>query len=349
MERMVPTTRLIAAATIIAALGMTSAASAQVSVSLDTPQGVAVSPSGMVYISDFNHNVIRRITPAGKVSIFAGNGQFGAPTPGPATMSALNYPIGIALHGGALYVVDLGNSVVEKISGGTLSIVAGIPGRSGNPTPGPATQSMLRSPISVAVDATGNIYIADQGIQFGQSNVVEKISTGGTLSIFAGEVAASGYATPGPATQSMLNYPQGVAADGRGNVYIADMNQVIEKVTTRGMLSIFAGVQGGTGTPTPGPATQSHFNDPNGVATDAYGNVYVADSGNDRIEKISSGVLSFFAGNGSRGAAIPGLATSSMLNLPVTMAAAGRSVYIADTYNNSIDKVTGGVLSIFAD
>jgi sugar lactone lactonase YvrE len=348
MERMVTTRRLIAAATVIAALGITSAASAQVSVSLDTPQGVAVSPSGTVYISDFNHGVIRRITPAGKVSVFAGNGQFGAPTPGPATMSALNYPVGIALHGSALYIVDFGNSVVEKISGGTLSIVAGIPGRSGNPTPGPAIRSMLRSPIGVAVDANGNIYIADQGVQFGESNVVEKVSPGGTLSIFAGEVAASGNATPGSATQSMLNYPQGVAVDRSGNVYIADMNQVIEKVTPRGMLSIFAGVQGGTGTPTPGPATQSHFNDPNGVATDAYGNVYVADSGNDRIEKISTGVLSFFAGNGSRGAATPGLATSSMLNLPVTMAAAGGSVYIADTYNNSIDKVTGRVLSIFA-
>jgi sugar lactone lactonase YvrE len=345
---MVTTKWLITAATVIAALGMTSAASARVSVSLDTPQGVAVSPSGTVYISDFNHNVIKRITSTGKVSVFAGNGEVGAPTPGPATMSSLNYPIGIALHGSALYVVDFGNSVVEKISGGTLSIVAGIPGRSGNPTPGPATRSMLRSPIGVAVDAKGNVYIADQGVQFGEGNVVEKISTNGTLSIFAGEVAASGYATPGPATRSMLNYPQGVAVDGSGNVYISDMNQVIEKVTTKGTLSIFAGVQGGTGTPTPGPATQSHFNDPNGVATDDSGNVYVADSGNDRIEKISNGVLSFFAGNGSRGPATPGLATSSMLDLPVTMAPAGGSVYIADTYNNSIDKVTGGILSIFA-
>jgi sugar lactone lactonase YvrE len=205
---MVTIKRLIAAATVIAALGITSSASAHVSVSLDTPQGVAVSPSGVVYISDFNHNVIRRVTPTGTVSIFAGNGQFGAPTPGPATLSALNYPIGIAFHKGALYIVDLGNSVVERISGGTLSIVAGIPGRSGNPLPGPATRSMLRSPIGVAVDASGNIYIADQGVQFGESNVVEKISTDGTLSIFAGKVAASGYATPGPATQSMLNYPQ---------------------------------------------------------------------------------------------------------------------------------------------
>jgi sugar lactone lactonase YvrE len=271
------------------------------------PQGIAVDSSGDVYVSDWSRNTIDEITPQG-VSIVAGiPGEYGSPTPGPATSSTLNYPIGLAVSAaGDLYIVDFGNNVIEKVTpSGTLSIVAGEVGQRGTPTPGPATSSMLAAPIGVAVDSSGNVYIADQGTQHGPNNVIEKVTPSGTLSIFAGELGASGSPTPGPATDSKLNYPQDVAVDGAGNVYIADVgNGVVEKVNSGGDLSIYAEVYS-----------------PQGVATDSSGDVYVADMGNNRVEKIDpADQLSIIAGNGQAGEPTPGPATSSMLNLPDAVA-----------------------------
>jgi sugar lactone lactonase YvrE len=325
------------------------------SIDLNAPQGVAATTSGSVYVSDFNNDVIDRMTPAGDVSVFAGTGRFGAPTAGPAMSSNLDYPIGLAVSDtGNLYIADFGNSVVEKVTpSGTLSIVAGIPGSPGTPTPGRATKSRLDAPVGVAVDRSGNVYIADQGVEFGANNVIEKVTSSGQLSIFAGEIAASGSPTPGPATQSELGYPQAVAVDNGGNVYIADsLNNTIDKVNAAGNLSIYAGELGtGTGTPTPGPATDSRLNEPNGVATDGAGDVYVADSGNNTIEKIdTSGILSIVVGTGSAGYPTPGPATSSMLSFPVGVYLdGGDNLYIADTSNNVVEKVTpGGSLNVIA-
>ena len=227
------------------------------------PQGIAVNSSGDVYVSDWAHKTVDEITPQG-VSIVAGiPGQSGAPTPGPATDSKLDQPVGLAVSkDGDLYINDLGNDVIEKVTpAGTLSIVAGEVGQSGTPTPGPATSSMLAVPIGIAVDSHENLYIADQGTQNGPNNVIEKVTPSGTLSIFAGELAQSGEPTPGPATDSMLNYPQGVAVDGAGNVYIADTgNGVVEKVNTEGILSIYV---------------SSYY--PQGVAASASGEVYVSE------------------------------------------------------------------------
>ena len=291
-------------------------------------QGIAVNSSGDVYVSDWARDTIDEITPQG-VSIVAGiPGEYGSPTPGPATRSTLDYPIGVAVsQAGDLYIVDFGNCVVEKVTpAGTLSIVAGEVGQCGTPTPGPATSSMLASPIGVAVDSEENLYIADQGTENGPNDVIEKVTPSGTLSIFAGELAASGAPTPGPATDSKLSYPQGVAVDGAGNVYIADTsNGVVEKVNTEGILSIYA-----------------EFYTPQGVATDSAGNVYVADSGENRIEKIdTAGQLSIVAGNGRAGEPTPGLATISMLDLPNAAAVdSGGNVYISDQGNDLAEEVT---------
>ncbi len=298
------------------------------------PQGIAVDSSGDVYVSDWARNTIDEITPRG-VSIVAGiPEQYGPPTPGPATESTLDYPIGVAVsQAGDLYIVDSGNCVVEKVTGGTLSVVAGKVRQCGTPTPGPATSSMLASPIGVAVDSQGNLYIADQGTENGPNNVIEKVTPSGTLSIFAGELAASGAPTPGTATDSKLSYPQGVAVDGADNVYIADtLNGVVEKVNAEGILSIFAEIYS-----------------PQGVATDSAGNVYVADSGENRIEKIDTAdQLSIIAGNGQAGEPTPGPATDSMLDLPNAAAVdSGGNLYISDQGNDLAEEVTpAGELSI---
>jgi len=299
------------------------------------PQGIAVDGSGDVYVSDWARDTIDEITPQG-VSILAGiPGQYGSPTPGPATDSTLDYPIGLAVSkAGDLYIVDFGNCVVEKVTPpGTLSIVAGEVGQCGTPTPGPATSSMLASPIGVAVDSSGNLYIADQGTENGPNDVIEKVTSSGTLSIFAGELGASGAPTPGPATDSMLNYPQAVAVDGAGDVFIADTsNGVVEKVNAEGILSIYA----------------RSYN-PQGVAVSSSGDVYVTDTGTNTVETVdTAGQLSVIAGNGQMGEPTPGPATDSMLDLPDAAAVdSGGNLYISDQGNDLAEEVTpAGDLSI---
>ncbi len=205
------------------------------------PQGVALDAVGNVYIADFSARQVVKVTPSGTLSIVAGSGALGAPTPGLATSSALGYPQGVAVDtAGNVYIADGYNSEVEKVTpSGTLSVIAGtgfpgtgfpgtgFPGTGfpGTPTPGPATSSALNTPVGVAFDGAGNLYIVDAS---GQD--VDKVTPSGTLSIVAG-TGVSGAPTPGPATNSKLNFPYGVAADAAGNVYIADQgNNDVEQI-----------------------------------------------------------------------------------------------------------------------
>jgi DNA-binding beta-propeller fold protein YncE len=318
---------------------------------LDNPFAVAVDGSGNVFIADFTNNVVEEVTSGapGTLSIIAGTGTAGTPTPGPATSSPLSSPAGVAVDGsGNVYIADRGNQVTEKVTSGapgTLSIIAGTPGTAGSPTPGTATSSNLDDPTQVAVDSSGtSVYVAD-----GTVGIVAKIASG-NLSVAAGLIDY-GSPTPGPGTSSALKTPSGTAADASGNVYIADAsNNVVEKLTPGGTLSIFAGSPIHIGLPTPGPATSSNLDHPEGVAVDSAGNVYIADTTNSLIDKVTpSGTLSIFAGKrGSIGAPTPGPATSSDLNHPGGVAVDGSgNVYIADTTNNVVEKVTpSGTLSI---
>ncbi len=177
--------------------------------SRSTAAGTCTSPTR-------NNQVVEKVTPGGTLSIIAGTGTSGAPTPGPATSSDLSTPLGVTVDGsGNVYIADTYNNEVEEVtSGGTLSIIAGT-GTSGAPTAGPATSSDLSSPSGVAVDSSGNVYIADRANQR-----VEEI-TGGNLAFLAG-TGQSGGPTAGPATSSELYDPSGVAVDSSGDVYIAD-------------------------------------------------------------------------------------------------------------------------------
>jgi sugar lactone lactonase YvrE len=304
---------------------------------LSGPAAVAVDSSGNLYIADFGNNVVEEVTPGGVLSIVAGTGTGGAPTPGPATSSNLYSPAGVAVDSaGNLYIADMFNNRVEKVtSGGVLSIVAGT-GTGGVPTPGPATSSDLYAPSGVAVDSAGNLYIADLN-----NNLVEKVTSGGVLSIVAGS-GNVGRPTPGPATASALYYPFSVAIDSAGNLYIADSsNDVVEKVTSGGVLSIVAGTGTG-GAPTPGLATSSDLSDPQGVAVDSAGNLYIADANNSVIEQVTPfGVLSIVAGTGTFGPPTPGPAAASALNFPYGVAVdSSGNLYIADFGNNVVEEVT---------
>jgi outer membrane protein OmpA-like peptidoglycan-associated protein/sugar lactone lactonase YvrE len=303
---------------------------------LNSPYGVAVDGAGNVYIADTYNQEIEKVTAAGQLSIVAGTGNNGTPTPGPATRSDLSNPSGVAVDGaGNVYIADTDNNEIEKVTtAGQLAIIAGT-GTSGAATPGPATSSDLSSPVGLAIDSTGNVYIADT-----DNNEIEKVTTAGQLSVIAG-TGTAGAATPGPATSSDLNNPNGVAVDGAGNVYIADTgNNEIEKVTATGPLAIIAGT-GTSGAATPGPATSSDLNNPFGLAVDGAGNVYIVDTFNQEIEKVTAtGSLAVIAGTGNPGPPTPGPATSSDLGYPYAVAIDGAGdLYIADTGNSEIEKV----------
>ena len=299
------------------------------------PERMAVDSAGNLYVADPNNHVVEKVTPGGLLSNVAVTGSTGAPTPGPATDSALAEPVGVAVDpAGNLFIADDVWCVISKVdTAGQLSIVAGS-GSCNDPTPGPATSSGLSFPNDVAVDSAGNVYIG------GYEATVEKVTPDGTLSIFAGN-GSFGSPTPGPATSSAMRYPQGLAVDPEGNLFIASGSNVVLKIDTAGALSIVAGT-GTYGDPTPGPATSSALDCPNDVAVDPAGNLFIADTGNNVIEKVTpEGTLSIVAGTGTGGAPTPGPATSSELSSPYGVAVdSSGNLFIADMGNSVVEKVT---------
>lgn len=237
---------------------------------LSGPSGVAVDAAGDVYVSDSGNHEVDKLT---------WNGGF-AVSP---VASGLGSPAGLAVDAaGDLFIADPGRHQVDKVTpDGTLSVIAGT-GTAGSPVTGTATASPLNNPTGVAVDANGNVYIADSG-----AAVVAKVTPAGALSIFAGKAGLPGTPTAGTATSVHLRLPSGVAVDSSGNVYIADAGaNYIEKVAS-GRLSLFAGT-GRAAAPVYGAtATSSPLDGPAGIAVAPGGVFYVADTGNGSVDRLA--------------------------------------------------------------
>jgi len=328
----------------------------------NNPIGIKVDNLGNIYITDCKNSVVEKLIPNSsgyELKVIAGdiNGKSGLPTPGPALDSLLNIACGITVDSnGIIYVADTHNNIIEKLvpskDGYELSIIAGnTDGISGLPINGPALESYFNLPSSIAVDSKGNIYISDY-----LNNVIEKLvpsKDGYELSVIAGDInGKAGLPTQGPALNSLLNGPSGIDIDKYGNIYIADCNNnVIEKLTPYEYgyyLTVIAGnINGKAGLPTPGPSLNSLLNSPSGVTIDLMDNIYISDTKNNLIEKlfpIESGyILSSVAGNidGTAGLPINGNALNSYLNSPedLTTDFLG-NVYISDSKNNTIEKIT---------
>ena len=240
---------------------------------------------------------------------------------------------------GNLYIADGWNHRIRGVSpSGIISTVAGngAPWFSGDG--GSATSASVCQPTGVAVDAAGNLYIADYG-----NHRIRGVSPSGIISTVAGSGTQGFSGDGGPATSASLNYPGSVAVDAAGNLYIADsQNDRIRKVSASGIISTVAG-NGALGfSGDGGPASSASLLLPGGVAVDAAGNLYIADSQNDRIRKVSaSGIISTVAGSGAQGfSGDGGPATSALLYGPfgVAVDAAG-DLYIGDFHNYRIRKV----------
>jgi hypothetical protein len=268
---------------------------------LDYPTDVTINNEGVLYISDAGDNEVDEVKPGGMLSVVAGNGNYGNPVPGLATESPLATPDGIAINprNDDLVIANKGtqfaggNVITEVTPRGMLSVIAGRLTASGSPTVGRATQSKLASPEDVAFAENGTLYIADTG-----NNVIDAVSPWGDLYVFAGELGAgTGTLTPGPATKTTFNSPAGVDVDRTGNVYIANTGgDTVAKVNRYDRLSIIAG-NGANGSPTiGGSAVASALNNPEGVAVNNFGDVYIADTNNNLLEEVNrSGTIELAA------------------------------------------------------
>ena len=314
-----------------------------VQAALSYPAGMAVDGSGNVYIADAGNHRVRRIDTAGVISTFAGSGEEGfSGDGGPAVQAALSYPVSVAVDGsGNLYVAGSESNRVRRIdTAGVISTFAGSEEEGFTGDGGPAVQAHLYSPAGVAVDGSGNVYIADT-----DNTRIRKVDSTGTITTIAGTGQSGFSGDGGPAIQAALSYPAGVAADGAGNLYIADTgNYRIRKVDATGVITPVAGTgdygDGGTAVqrsrllcsaplawrwtgraistspipatiafaesmprgrspPSParestasagtsGPAVQAALDYPRGVAVDGAGNLFIADSGNNRIRRVDA-------------------------------------------------------------
>ena len=350
---------------------------------LHYPHGVALDAAGNLYIADSENHRIRRVDVSGVITTIAGTGESGYTGDGvPAAGAWLHTPKGVALDGaGNLYIADAGNHRVRRVDGtGTIATIAGMGERGYGGDGGPAIAAQLAEPTGVAVDGSGNLYIADRwnsrirrmdasgtlttvaaglngptGVAVdGSGNVyiaargngqIRRVDAEGTITIFAGTGGGRGYGGDGgPAVAARLGWPHGVALDGAGNLYIAEYwNHRIRRVDVSGTITTVAGIGEGSDSGGSGPAAEAVLNRPQGVAVDRWGNLYIADTDNHRIRRVDvSGTLTTIAGTGQGGfGGDGGLAATAQLNYPTGVAVdEAGKVYVADSRNHRIRVLT---------
>jgi uncharacterized protein (TIGR03437 family) len=310
------------------------------------PGGVAVDAKGNVYFA--SSRFVFKLDPSGLLTRIAGNYP-DRPTTysgdgGPATEAVLS-PAGVAVSNtGDIFIADFAR--VRRVApGGIITTVAGngIGGFSGDG--GPATDAQLQRPSGVAVDGAGNLFVADFA-----SNRIRKVSPSGIITTVAGNGTRGFSGDGGPATSAQLWFPEGIAVDSQGNLFIADhANNRVRKVSPNGIITTVAGIGSAGFSGDGGPATSAQLNGTFAVAVDNAGNLYIEDHDNWRIRKVSGGIITTFAGGGA-GLGDGGPATSAMVGPAAGLAldSAG-DLFIADTGRFRIRKVaTDGIITTIA-
>jgi sugar lactone lactonase YvrE len=311
------------------------------------PSGVAVDSAGNVYVADFRNSTIRKVTPGGVVTTLAGLAGSQGSADGTGSAARFNWPFGAAVDSaGNVYVGDTYNHTIRKVTpGGVVTTLAGLAGSWGSAD---GTGSAARfggaaysGPFGVAVDSAGNVYVADHDNQ-----TIRKVTAGGVVTTLAGLAGSDGSAD-GTGSAARFCYPTGVAVDSAGNVYVEDYgNCTIRKVTAGGVVTTLAGQAGNYGS-ADGTGSAARFGGvwnggPAGAAVDSAGNVYVADTYNYTIRKVTpGGVVTTLAGlagssgsaDGTGSAARFGAAYAGPAGVAVDSAG---NVYVADYGNNTI-------------
>jgi sugar lactone lactonase YvrE len=324
--------------------GYTGESGAATAATLANPSAVAYDGSGNLFIADANNHVIRELVQtSGKLITVAGTGVAGfGGDGGPATSALLDTPSGIAIDAsGNIFFADSHNHRIRAISGGTIKTIAGTgsAGFSGDNGQGAAAQLAL--PSAIALDTSGNLFVADTN-----NNRIRKIA-GGTITTVAGNGDEFFAGDGGPAISASLDLPAGVAVDSSGNLYIADRhNQRVRVVAANGVISTVAGsadgsIAGGF-SGDGGDATAAALSKPTGIAVDRAGNLYIADTNNHRIRQVASGAIATVAGTGDEGFGGDGSdAAGALLDSPKGLAIDGAGdVSLADSHNQRVRLAT---------
>ncbi|MFT3869892.1 MAG: immunoglobulin domain-containing protein [Nibricoccus sp.] len=304
---------------------------------LPAPSGLVASASGTLTVTDSSNNTIQTIGTNWVMTSLAGTaGQQGS-TDATGAAALFRQPNGIAMDSaGNLYVADTGNSIIRRISAaGAVTTVAGSSSNQGY-RDGAGTTAWFNSPAALTADGVGNVYIADSG-----NAVIRKIAVDGTVITLAGAAGSTGTAD-GVGSAARFNQPSGIVVDGAGNLFVSDTyNQTIRRVTAAGVVTTLAGLAGVSGA-TDGPGASASFNQPRGLCLDASGNLYVADTANSAIRKVTpTGAVTTFAGLSTISGLLDGTGTNAWFNQPrdVKIDSSG-NLYVADTGNAAIRKIT---------
>jgi hypothetical protein len=298
-----------------------------------SPTGITKDAAGNFYIADRDNNRIRKITPDGIVSTFAGSGSGGAIVNGTGTAAGFYSPYGITSDAaGNLYVGEYSNQAVRKITSTAVVTTLAGNGNSGNLN-GTGTNATFNQPLGLAVDASGNVFVADY-----INHLIRKITPAGVVTTFAGSGTPA--LTDGTGTAAAFNGPFALAFDANGNLIVADyLNHAVRKITPAGLVTTIAG----NGTPgyVDAIGSAARFNRPAGLAVDGSGNVFICDAQNHRIRKITAaGVVTTLAGSGNAAFA-DGTGTAAEFNFPLGLTGdfVNSALYIADFANHRIRKI----------
>ncbi len=293
---------------------------------LDYPGQMTIDASGNIFVCDWNNNAIRKINSSGIIStiVYCSSG-----------------PSGVAVDAtGNIYFSLFGsNQIFKQTISGLTTIIAGNGNVGYSGDGGPATSAQFTGPYGLAVDASGNVFVADK-----INNRIRKISTSGIITSIAGNGIAGFGGDGGLAIFAKLNNPTGIDIDLSGNIYIADQNNHrIRKINSAGIITTIAGIGTAGYSGDGGLAVTAKLDTPDEVTVDASGNIYIAEYMNDVIRKINtSGIITTIAGTGTFGfSGDGGLATSAQLNGAYGLAVNPQGdIYITDSYNNRVRKLS---------
>ena len=308
------------------------------------PGGIALDPAGNIVVADTNNQTIRKVTPAGVTTTFAGAAGIAGSTNATGSAARFSSPSNVAVDSaGNIFVADASNQLIRKISpSGSVSTLAGRAGRTGS-TNATGGNARFNNPLGVAVDGSGNVFVADAN-----NHLIRKITSGGVVTTFVGGAGVSGSAD-GTGTAARFNSPTDVALDASGNLFVADAgNHLIRKITSAGVVTTIAGSAGVSGS-SDGIGASARFNSPSGVRCDGAGNIFVADTNSHTVRRVTpGGIVTTLAGSAGASGTADGIGAAAFFNYPSNaLPDAAGNIYVIDTYNHTLRIGTPSTAPVF--